>query len=324
MSESLAIISLITELSPILGADRIDLAKVLNYQSVVKKGEFQVGSKILFIFPDTVLPDVPWAQFYRAKSNRVKAIKLKKVFSQGIIERLSNVGLDDNLEIGLDVADILKIQHYEAPTPQNLDAKGNLPFGIFKTDEQNFESLDEIPYGQEVIVTLKIDGSNSNYYCKLAKDGPKVGICSRSLDLKLDSINPWTKINEKYNILDKLKNYCVENNRSLCLRGECFGPNLNKSEINPHCKLPLDFAAFNVLNLDTLKYENFTFCQELCKLLEIPVVPAIKKEALTLELIKYYSEDITELNGVPFEGIVCKMANGESLKVKNRYYDSKK
>lgn len=65
----LATIETIKSLSPIEGADRIELATVLGFQAVVKKGEFQVNDKIVFIQPDTVLPDAEWAKTYKAKSN---------------------------------------------------------------------------------------------------------------------------------------------------------------------------------------------------------------------------------------------------------------
>lgn len=68
MSERLATIELISEVIPIKGADRIELCKVLGYQAVTKKGEFKVGEKVCFIYPDTVLPNKDWAAFYKAKS----------------------------------------------------------------------------------------------------------------------------------------------------------------------------------------------------------------------------------------------------------------
>ena len=39
----LASIQLITEIRPIEGADRIEAATVLGYQTVIKKGEFRPG-----------------------------------------------------------------------------------------------------------------------------------------------------------------------------------------------------------------------------------------------------------------------------------------
>lgn len=50
MSErKLAHIETIAEIKPIKGADKIELAYVLGWQCVVKKGEFKVGDKIIYV-----------------------------------------------------------------------------------------------------------------------------------------------------------------------------------------------------------------------------------------------------------------------------------
>jgi RNA ligase (TIGR02306 family) len=93
----LASIELIKEIVPIPNADSIELAKVLGYQAVVKKGEFQVGQKIVFVLPDTVLPDYPWFSEYKKYcKTRIKAVKIRGVWSMGLIlpfNILDNYGL---------------------------------------------------------------------------------------------------------------------------------------------------------------------------------------------------------------------------------------
>ncbi len=69
-------------------ADSLEICKIKNWEVIVKLGEFQIGEKICFIAPDSVLPDVSWAAFYKAKSKRVRAIKLRNSWSYGIVEKL--------------------------------------------------------------------------------------------------------------------------------------------------------------------------------------------------------------------------------------------
>lgn len=301
-------------------ADSLDICGCLGYHAITKLNQFKVGDIVVFIQPDCVLPDKPWAAFYKAKSNRVKAIKLRKVWSEGIIESLENVGIDIDLDTGAEVSALLGITHYEPPIPQDLNAKCALRFGLGRTDEERFNNLEVIPYGEEVIVTLKIDGSSGSYGCKVINGESDTFITSRSLELKPECINNYTRIEQKYNILNKLK----ANNKSLCLRGEIYGVGIQAFANNPHSKLPLDFAAFNLLNLDTMTYEPFDECVKFCDKFGIPHVPIIEKTILTPELIKKYSEDLTEIDGKPFEGVVMKRANGQSFKVINKSYDSKK
>ena len=68
------------------------------------------------------------------------------------------------------------------------------------------------------------------------------------------------------------------------------------------------------------KYYIFDLAREL----ELPAVPILEKDViLTPELIKKYSDDLTEINGNLFEGVVINLPGG-SFKVINKYYDSKK
>ena len=54
----------IEKILPIEGADRIELVKFGGWQSVVKKGEFKVGDKVIYFEIDTFLPkDVPQFAF---------------------------------------------------------------------------------------------------------------------------------------------------------------------------------------------------------------------------------------------------------------------
>jgi RNA ligase (TIGR02306 family) len=306
-------------------ADSLDIATVLGYKAIVKRGQYKNGDLICFIQPDCVLPDAPWATFYKSKSSRTKAIKLRGSWSLGIIESLDNVGLfsRDSLEEGYEVSQILGITKYEPPAPRNLDAKGLLPFGIFKTDEERFQNLESIPYGEIVDVSLKYDGSSASYAFK----NDEFAICSRSLQLKEECFNKYTKIAQDLQIKEKLTAFCQKHKVNLCLRGEMFGSGIQGLENNPHSKKPLGFALFSVLNLDTLKYElkdsPFYFTKVAAEL-GLEAVKIIEENvALTPELINKYDELINKVDGNHFEGVVIK-GNSFSFKVINKHYDSLK
>ena len=83
----LATVQEIETLSPIDGADSIVKAtmKGLGWECVVKKGEFNVGDKIIYIEVDSVVPDKPEYEFLRERKFRVRTIRLKKQISQGLI-----------------------------------------------------------------------------------------------------------------------------------------------------------------------------------------------------------------------------------------------
>jgi len=333
----LASIELISEIKPHPNADKLELAKVLGYTCIIEKGRYRAGAAVVLIQPDTVLPDKPWAEMFKKRGNRVKAMKLRGIWSFGIVMSPYDVCDISDLKsmlmpvnIGKDIADRIGVTKYEAPQPQQLDAKGPLPFGLGKTDEERYQNILDLPFGELVDVTLKIDGQSATYYCRKDRQTGEwtTGICSRSLEMKPECDNNYTRINKKYNILEKLLRYCMANNVSLALRGEIYGNGIQGHAANPHSKLPLDFAAFSVFNFDTNEYENVGSEHYYAVLsgsdyLGVPCVPTISRQVLTPELIKHYAEDISEINGKPFEGVVIKHKNG-SFKVISLAYDERK
>jgi RNA ligase (TIGR02306 family) len=233
-----------------------------------------------------------------------------------------------DLSPGTEVSHLIGVTKYEAPAPQALDAKGPLPFGLAKTDEERFQNIEDLPFGEDVMVTLKVDGQSATYFChKNRQTGDwTTGICSRSLEMKPECLNNYTRIDRKYTILNNLMDYCKHHDVSLALRGEIFGGGIQAHHANPHSKLPLDFAAFNVYNFDTFSYENYEnshYYEDVCSAIGVPTVPNIGGQMLTQDLIKWYSEDISEIDGKPFEGVVVKHRLG-SFKIINLNYDSGK
>lgn len=91
----LATIQKITKLEPIPGADNIEKATVLGWELVVKKGEFKEGDLCVYIEIDSILPEKPEFEFLRERKFRIRTIKLRNTYSQGIcfpIKILENYG----------------------------------------------------------------------------------------------------------------------------------------------------------------------------------------------------------------------------------------
>ena len=314
-------------------ADALSVVTVLGYQAIVKLDQFKVGDLVVFIQPDVVLPDAPWATFYKAKSNRVKAIRLRQIWSFGIVESLSIIPHSDALLLGEgdEVSNLLDITKYEPPLPQDVSAKGNLPHNLNQTDEERYQNLLNIPYGTIVDVTLKIDGQSCTVYAKKPSEPDQpydAGVTSRAMDLKLDCTNNYTVATQNQELWHKVIATAFKFNRSIAFRGEVYGKGIQSFKGNPHALKPLSFALFEVLDLDTLQSqgtESELYFEKVGKALGIETVPILEKGVvLTPELIKKYDEDLTEINGQPFEGVVINLPDGSSFKVINKHYDSKK
>ena len=56
MSSLIAPVAQIEQIEPHPNADRLELATVLGWQMIIPKGQYQVGSKIVYIPIDTIVP----------------------------------------------------------------------------------------------------------------------------------------------------------------------------------------------------------------------------------------------------------------------------
>lgn len=316
-------------------ADALDIVGVLGYKAIVKRDQYKVGDLIVFIQPDTVLPDAPWAAFYKSKSSRVKAVKLRGEWSMGIVESIVNVfGFDRICAEGEEISAEIGVVKYDPPAPADLSAKGLLPYGIPKTDEERYQNLgpNEIPFGTKVDVTLKIDGQSWTAYAKLQEDGSVLtGICGRTLEFKEGVSNNYTALDKKYGILERLVQYAKTHKVSIAIRGESYGQGIQAFKLNPHSSLSKDLAIFSVYLIDEHRYarkgEKFYFVNVAADL-GLPTVPVLEQDVvITPELIQKYDEELKEINGKPFEGVVINVedpAYVRSFKVINKYYDSNK
>jgi uncharacterized protein/RNA ligase-like protein len=121
---SLAYIETIKSLKPILGADKIELAEILGWEVIVKRGDFKVGDKAIYIETDATLPELPCFEFLRSKKFLIKIMKMRGVISQGIVFPLSILNEVDpvdpftqeelnELEVGTDLTKALRITKHD-------------------------------------------------------------------------------------------------------------------------------------------------------------------------------------------------------------------
>jgi RNA ligase (TIGR02306 family) len=315
MKNKIASIEKILAVVPHPNADRLDLVTILGFQCVTQRGLYQPGELVIYIQPDSILPELPWTVEYRKYSpSRIKAVKLRGEWSEGIIVSFGILPEDTMGKIlfegeGFDVAEILGVTHWEPPLPNDTSAKGLLPLGIPKTDEERWENMiPRLPIGHLVDVTLKVDGQSwSAYYDVKTKT---FGVLGRTMEYKLMEgfTNPYIDQIARYDIQRKLTEYCELHQVSLCIRGESYGNGIQSFGHNPHAQMKKGLALFGVWLIDERrragKQDTFYFLN-VAKDLDLPTIDVIESNVpLTMELIQKYSTGITTLNGKPFEGVV--------------------
>jgi RNA ligase (TIGR02306 family) len=278
----LASIQTISSLSPIEGADRIEVAQVLGWQVVVKKGDFEVGENVIYLEVDSILPFKDWSEFLKDKNKpekpiRLRTIRLRGQRSQGLVipvtallehglEPLELAGDMFPYEIGDDITDIIGVKKYEAPVPANCGGTivRGFPSIVPKTDElriQSFPDLIDEFQGRRVFVTTKVDGSSGTF---IMNDG-QFDVCSRNWSLKEDETNIFWQMARKHFILDKLRIL-----GDCAIQGEVAGPGIQGNKL----QLPnIQLFVFNIFDIRKGEYLGYKDFMDACTQVSLPTVP---------------------------------------------------
>jgi len=294
----LASLQIISDLQPIPGADKIEVATVLGYKTVVKKGEFKIGDQCIWHEPDTIVPDLPEYEFLRQHGFRLRAARFRGQFSQGLA--LPATALNNQLPIGADLTEMVGITKYEKPVPQSLagQIKGHFPSWLIKTDEPNLCSFPEAFQefvGLDVVVTLKIDGTSGTYYFK---DG-EFGVCSRNLDLLETADNSFWRIARQLGLEDKMRAQGL--NRAI--QGEVYGEGIQGNSLGIRGK---GFAAFNLFDIDNHSYSLSTGWILHMGIPMVPIFYAGPFKWSTLQELVSLANAASYANGHAAEGLVIR------------------
>lgn len=286
MERKLASIQKVAEIRPIEGADAIEVARINNWDVVVKKGEYNAGDLCIYCEIDSFLPIKEEFEFLRKSSYkkmgleegfRLKTIRLRGQLSQGLLLPISvlnevyegeemivgiskqphgdqlQLGPYDNaliLEEGVDVTDLLGIVKYEPPIPAELAGKirGNFPSFLRKTDEERVQNLTKF-YNNWVEEGL-------DFYVTEKLDGSSAtfyfnngvfGVCSRNLDLEETEGNTFWKVARELEIEEKL----TELGRNIAIQGELIGEGIQG---NPYNIKGHTVRFFNAFDIDSQTY----------------------------------------------------------------------
>ena len=267
----LASIQKIWNLEPIEGADAIEKARVLGWELVVKKDEFNVGDLCVYCEIDSILPERPEFEFLKPRKMRIKTVKLRGQVSQGICFPLSVLPEGTPIEEGLDVTEILGVTKYEAPIPAFLEGvmKGGFPSFIPKTDEPRVQIVQEMldrHAGEECYVTEKIDGSSVTYY---RNDG-QFGVCTRNMEILEDEKNSQWGFARENVLEEKLRKL----NRNIALQGEIVGENIQKNTLNLRGQTVF---FYNVFDVDAYRYMDFKDFVSTVESLGLKTVPVLQE-----------------------------------------------
>ena len=121
---ALAHVEKIVDIQPIPNADRISVCQILGWKVVIaNKDNFKVGDKVVYIEIDSKVPEREEFEFLRDRKFRVRTIRLRGQYSQGLVVPLSILPAGEYNE-GDDVTKILGITYY---VPEDNVRKSDKP-----------------------------------------------------------------------------------------------------------------------------------------------------------------------------------------------------
>ena len=320
----LASIQKIETIRPIEGADKIQVATMegLGWECVVKKDEFKVSDLVVYFEVDSILPEVPEFEFLREKKFRIKTIRLKRQYSQGLIHSVSILPPKTSLEIGKDVTELLGVKKYDPQLVEesqivstkhqskllkffmnyklfrtiylklNQKHKGNWPEWITKTDEDRLAANPSIlmnNFDKSWYLTEKIDGQSATFFTfKTKKFGFtkwEFGVASRNVWIKKQDQGNYWKTAKKYDLQTKMLKF----KKPLVIQGEQFGPTIQK---NIYRRDEIEFLVFNII--EDGKRVPFNRLQELCKELKLNHVPLLNENCIPNNTASYKQNSLAE------------------------------
>ena len=260
-------------------ADRLTIVKIGGYRCIANKKEdgswrYAAGDLVVYIPEQAVVPETTlkligfWDEekgkgmLAGSKGDRVKAIKLRDVFSQGILvpvekevpeKAITNAVkfIGDDGEVhhqvvheGMDVADLFGIIKYEPPIPTQM--AGEVWNAAGKTIRYDVENIQKYPDvfkdGEYVVATEKLHGTWCCYGIHVSQvDGERIsvvtskGLSAKGLAFKFYEKNMRSNLylqvlersrdTEDEDILERLESWMFDNDveEPVYLLGEIFG-----------------------------------------------------------------------------------------------------
>jgi RNA ligase (TIGR02306 family) len=300
MDRGLAYTGKIIAMEQIPNADFIACATVVcgqggKWRGVVRKAEADIGLLCTVYLPDALIPPSEDMEFMKSTNWRVKMRRFRGAPSEVVIVPLKIAGGD----VGFDCTDMLGVTKYQKPVPANLQgvAEGEFPGFIPKTDEPNYQSVQEMVdalHGLPYYITEKADGSSTTAY----KYKGKFGVCSRNWEMKRDENNGYWKVALQHQLESRLP-------EGYAIQWETCGP---KIQSNPMGFPNITGLAFSGYNIESKCYLNMQDFLHLCADLQFPISALIESgESFNKEGIESKGEGKYK-NGKEREGVVIRSA----------------
>ena len=244
MGRKLASIQKITDITPIEGADRIELAHVLGWQCVVNKGQFGPGDLAVYFEIDSFLPIRPEYEFlrkscykktdYLGEGFRLRTQTFRGEISQGLLLPVSVFPeIPGSAAEGDDVTEVLGVRKWEIEEYATTGGTviGSLPRDIPHTDEtrvqENPELIREFA-GLGYYISTKMDGSSHS----VGIDENGFHVTGHNYEYKNDGKSSFFNFVKEHDFQSKMEEYAARHElKTLTIQGEFCAPGIQKNRL---------------------------------------------------------------------------------------------
>jgi RNA ligase (TIGR02306 family) len=348
---SVCYVGVIGEIRPIEGADNIELAVVGGWNAITKKGEYQVGDKVVVATTDAVIPqelsDRMEVTNYLRKGQRVRTVKLRGVYSECLLIPIKYLYLHKEINDGDDMMELLGITKYEPPVKMVEMSVGGRKFKYHQNPNfhvyYKFPNMKNVPdmfnEDDDVVITRKLHGTNARYGIVKKKKlsfldkirgwfgnqwvGYEYVYGSHNVEKGSDSqgfynSDVWKTIEEKYDIRKKLWNHVKDTyfpdgiGSGFIIYGEIYGHGIQKNY--DYGLTDIRFAGFDV-EVDGV-YEDNIYQSTHFKCMGLEEVETLYSGLWSKEeQDKYVFNNNIHGTKVPHEGVVVKSLDGSRHKI---------
>ena len=286
MARKLASVQRIVSVDPIEGADRIEIATVLGWRCVVKKGEVAPGDLCVYFEIDSFLPVDERFEFLRKGSYRnsellgegfrLRTQRFRGELSQGLVLPLSILPAAPagGYAEGDDVTEALGVRKWEIPetVTQGGTITADFPLAVPRTDETRVQAEPALIAefaGRPYYITTKMDGTSVTM-CRL---GGEFKVCGHNYEYADDGKCPFWRFAHEHDLERRLADLGLDD---IAIQGEFCGSGIQK---NPLQLREPQWYVFTVYDAASARRYGLDGMLELCGRLGLATAPVEERGA---------------------------------------------
>lgn len=293
-------------------ADNLSLTQITGETVIFKTGDFKEGDLAIYVPEDAVVPTtVPGTEFL-GTHRRIRAKRLRGLFSCGLLLPVSILPEDpegmDALNpdewvtlVGFDVSQRLGITKYEAPVSLQFGGENERDPGYMpKYEIESHRKFGHVYIpGERVIITEKIHGTN---FRAVYRDD-RLWVGSHTCIKKESDTNIYWKAAKNYDLAGALQPFpCI------AIYGEVHGQ-VQKGYGYGIPKGEIDLRIFDMYDTVARRWLDWEEVVSLAKQMEINTVPVVYDGPYVPSEIPAMAEGKSTLADHNREGVVIKTAN---------------